>query len=106
VAVVGEITLDRPVVFVWPPGAASPAMTTGAVCARGYRTGCANQPTDVALGHGTEPVPITGELPFEAFGQFGPGRLDLRVLDQDTRWVDIYAVPHVVDGWIRTTGPT
>lgn len=29
-----------------------------------------------------------GELPFTAFGQFGVDSLDLRVLDQDTYWID------------------
>ena len=32
--------------------------------------------------------------PFTDFGQFGPGRIDKRVLDQDTYWVDIAGRPH------------
>lgn len=39
------------------------------------------------------PVPsdsrlLPGELPFTAFGQFGVGKLDIRVFDQDSWWVD------------------
>ncbi|TRW45593.1 hypothetical protein [Georgenia yuyongxinii] len=37
-----------------------------------------------------------GELPFEAYGQFGPGRMDLRVFDLDQVWVDIVGVPHAL----------
>lgn len=37
-----------------------------------------------------------GELPFTAFGQFGPDRLDLRVFDQDVYWVDRAGDPHVI----------
>ena len=29
-----------------------------------------------------------GELPFTAFGQWGPGNMDNRVFDQDTYWVN------------------
>jgi hypothetical protein len=35
-----------------------------------------------------------GELPFTAFGQWGEGHLDLRVLDQDVYWVDRHGTPH------------
>lgn len=47
------------------------------------------------------PVPsdehlLPGELPFTAFGQHGPGNLDLRVFDQDTYWVDITGTPHLL----------
>jgi hypothetical protein len=35
-----------------------------------------------------------GELPFTAFGQFGPDALDLRVFDQDQYWVDRNGDPH------------
>jgi hypothetical protein len=38
-----------------------------------------------------------GELPFTAFGQFGPGQLDLRVFDQDTWWVDRTGAAHLLD---------
>lgn len=37
------------------------------------------------------------ELPFTAFGQFGPGALDLRVFDQDVYWVDGVGNPHRID---------
>lgn len=37
-----------------------------------------------------------GELPFTAFGQFGHGRLDLRVFDQARYWVDRYGNPHEI----------
>lgn len=33
-----------------------------------------------------------GELPFTAFGQFGPDALDLRVFDQGVYWVNRYGV--------------
>lgn len=35
-----------------------------------------------------------GELPFTAFGQFGPDALDLRVFDQDVYWVDRNGAPY------------
>ena len=38
-----------------------------------------------------------GEQPFTAFGQFGEGRLDLRVFDQDTWWVDRSGAAHLLD---------
>jgi hypothetical protein len=38
-----------------------------------------------------------GELPFTAFGQFGPGSLDLRVFDQDVYWVDVTGRAHRID---------
>jgi len=38
-----------------------------------------------------------GELPFTAFGQFGPDYLDLRVFDQDVYWVDRNGDPHLID---------
>lgn len=38
-----------------------------------------------------------GELPFTAFGQFGPDALDLRVFDQDVYWVDRNGDPHRID---------
>jgi hypothetical protein len=42
-----------------------------------------------------EPDAIPDEPgPFTDFGQFGPGRIDKRVLDQDTYWVDITGRPH------------
>lgn len=37
-----------------------------------------------------------GELPFTAFGQFGPDALDLRVFDQDIYWVDRSGNPHLI----------
>ena len=37
-----------------------------------------------------------GELPFTAFGQFGPDALDLRVFDQDMFWVDRTGTPHLL----------
>lgn len=47
----------------------------------------------------TSPVPsdddlLPDELPFTAFGQFGPGNLDLRVFEQDIYWIDITGAPH------------
>jgi hypothetical protein len=59
-----------------------------------------------ATGHSGQylpsPVPadehlLDGDLPFTAFGQFGPGRLDLRVFDQDAYWVDMWGEPHLLD---------
>lgn len=38
-----------------------------------------------------------GEVPFTAFGQFGPDALDLRVFDQDVYWVDRNGDPHCID---------
>lgn len=38
-----------------------------------------------------------GELPFTAFGQWGPGNIDLRVFDQDEWWVDVFGAPHRLD---------
>lgn len=44
-----------------------------------------------------------GDLPFTAFGQFGPNHLDLRVFDQATTWVDRLGRPHqIVDGMSDT----
>jgi hypothetical protein len=37
------------------------------------------------------------ELPFTAFGQFGPDYLDLRAFDQDVYWVDRNGDPHRID---------
>lgn len=37
-----------------------------------------------------------GELPFTAFGQFGEGKMDSRVFDQDIYWVDINGKPHLL----------
>lgn len=37
------------------------------------------------------------ELPFTAFGQFGPDYIDLRVFDQDVYWVDRNGDPHYID---------
>lgn len=42
-----------------------------------------------------------GELPFTAFGQFGPDRLDLRVFDQDVYWVDRLGDPHLIGSMDR-----
>lgn len=52
--------------------------------------------------HLPSPVPSDarlwpGEQPFTAFGQFGNGKLHLRVFDQDTWWVDITGTPHRID---------
>lgn len=38
-----------------------------------------------------------GELPFTAWGQFGEDRLDLRVFDQATYWVDRHGAPHLLE---------
>lgn len=69
----------------------------------------ANVPAGSALWAGTaaawfapSPVPddrdlAPDELPFTAFGQFGPGALDLRVFDQDRYWVDHAGVGHRID---------
>ena len=45
------------------------------------------------------PVPsdsrlLPGELPFTVFGQFGAGKLDIRVFDQDSWWVDRWGCAH------------
>lgn len=37
-----------------------------------------------------------GELPFTAFGQFGYGKMDNRVFEQDVYWVDIAGKPHLL----------
>lgn len=37
-----------------------------------------------------------GELPYTAFGQWGEDRLDLRVFDQATYWVDRHGDPHLI----------
>jgi hypothetical protein len=47
------------------------------------------------------PVPadeflLPGESPFTDFGQWGPGRMDLRVFDQDVFWVDRLGNPHLL----------
>ena len=51
------------------------------------------------------PSPIPGdswltpeEKPFTDFGQFGTDRLDLRVFEQDTWWVDRGGRGHLLDG--------
>jgi hypothetical protein len=36
-------------------------------------------------------------LPFTAFGQFGVGKLDLRVFEQDIYWVDVFGNGHRLD---------
>lgn len=46
-------------------------------------------PADERLGE--------GEYPFTAFGQWGEGKLDLRVFDQDTWWVDRLGIPHLIE---------
>ncbi len=38
-----------------------------------------------------------GILPFTAFGQFGPGKLDKRVFEQDVYWVDVLGQPHFLE---------
>lgn len=48
------------------------------------------------------PVPADERLPdgvgpFTAFGQFGPGFLDLRVFEQDRYWVDRDGRPHLLE---------
>lgn len=48
------------------------------------------------------PVPLDqfldeGELPFTAFGQFGPNKMDNRVFDQDVWWVDRNGDPHALE---------
>jgi hypothetical protein len=49
-----------------------------------------------AMNHRDTPHPETDDVekPFAAFGQFGPGHLDLRVFDQARWWVDITGSPH------------
>jgi len=42
-----------------------------------------------------------GELPFTAFGQFGPDSMDLRVFDQDAYWVDRSGDPHRIESMGR-----
>lgn len=37
--------------------------------------------------------PDEDDAPFEAFGQYGVGRMDLRVFDQDRYWVDVVGRP-------------
>lgn len=38
-----------------------------------------------------------GELPFTAFGQFGPDSLDIRVFEQDVYWVNTQGEPFRLD---------
>jgi len=70
---------------------------------------CGTEPYRPAVMEGTasayppSPVPgddrlREGELPFTAFGQFGPGWFDLRVFDQDMYWVDQHGFPHLIAG--------
>ncbi|TRW44403.1 hypothetical protein [Georgenia yuyongxinii] len=40
--------------------------------------------------------PMNDERPFGAYGQFGPGEMDLRAFDQEQVWVDILGVPHAL----------
>lgn len=59
------------------------------------------RPGDNVGNYPPSPVPADerlwpGELPFTAFGQFGEDRLDLRVFDQDTYWVDRHGAPHLL----------
>lgn len=37
------------------------------------------------------------EKPFTEFGQYGEGRIDLRVFDQDVWWVDTHGTPHLLE---------
>lgn len=37
------------------------------------------------------------EKPFTNFGQFGEGKLDLRVFNQEEYWVDVHGTPHVIE---------
>jgi hypothetical protein len=64
---------------------------------------------DPAAAFPPSPVPSDadlwpGELPFTAWGQHAHGRLDLRVFDQATWWVDIAQQPHrledMSDGYV------
>lgn len=53
---------------------------------------------DSAPEYPPSPVPSDadlepGELPFTAFGQWGPGMMDNRVFDQDVWWVNIEGTP-------------
>lgn len=52
-------------------------------------------------GYPTSPVASDsdlddGVLPFTAFGQFGYGAMDLRVLDQQQYWVDVHGRSHLL----------
>ena len=56
---------------------------------------------DDADFYATSPVPSDrflwgDEKPFTAFGQFGEGRLDQRVFDQDIWWVDTHGKAHLL----------
>ena len=37
------------------------------------------------------------EVPFTNFGQFGEGKLDLRVFTQDVYWVDVHGKAHLIN---------
>lgn len=37
------------------------------------------------------------EKPFTDFGQFGEGKLDLRVFNQEEYWVDVHGGAHVIE---------
>lgn len=37
------------------------------------------------------------EKPFTDFGQFGEGKLDLRVFNQDIHWVDVHGTAHLIN---------
>lgn len=58
--------------------------------------------TEPAHEYPPSPVPSDrnlwpGEKPFTAFGQWGEGKMDNRVFDQDIYWVDVKGNPHLLE---------
>jgi hypothetical protein len=86
-----------------PPGSAG--ICTGPVCWTNLPVTCDDAGPDfgpAAPWFPPSPVPADSdlwptELPFTAFGQFGPDALDLRVFDQDVYWVDRHGAAHRID---------
>lgn len=60
----------------------------------------------VSTSYPESPVPSDAhleedELPFTAFGQFGPNSMDLRVFDQGIYWVNAQGVPFLLEEMSR-----
>lgn len=82
----------------WPDPAGA-SREAGAHSRTGGTVDAVNEPEPP---YAPSPVPSDarlwpGELPFTAFGQWGKDKLDLRVFDQDTWWVDVHGTAHRID---------
>lgn len=60
----------------------------------------------VFISYPESPVPSDAhlaedELPFTAFGQFGPDSMDLRVFEQDVYWVNAHGDPFLLEEMSR-----